>query len=54
MFGMEGNRPHNQTVETKRRPAFPFDSRREFGHPAHAPPFLSEAVAHPFRSTYDT
>lgn len=38
-------------VETNRRPARPLDTGRNFGRVWCAPPFLSAAVAHPFRST---
>jgi len=39
-------RTANQSVETNRRPASPFDAGQQFGSASCAPPFLSAAVAH--------
>jgi len=47
------NSTHNKTVETNRRPAFPFDAGRKFRRAAHAQPLLSAAVAHLFRWLHD-
>lgn len=35
----------NQSVESNRRLAFPFDANRRFRRADHAPPFLSAAAA---------
>jgi hypothetical protein len=40
----------NKSVETNRRPPFPFNAGRQFESDLRAPPFLSAAVAHLFRS----
>jgi hypothetical protein len=40
----------NQSVETNRRPASPFNAGREFVSAACAPPLVSAAVAHLYRS----
>jgi ankyrin repeat protein len=40
----------NKSVETNRRPASPFNAGRQFDSVSCAPPFLSAAVAHLWRS----
>ena len=40
----------NQSVETNRRPASPFNVGRQFESASCAPPTLSAAVAHLYRS----
>ncbi len=41
----------NKSVETNRRPASPLNAVRQFGSASCAPPLLSAAVAHLWRST---
>lgn len=43
----------NKSVETNRRPASPFHAEREFGSASCAPPSLSAAVAHLWRSAHE-
>lgn len=47
---MGRNRKLSKSVETNRRPAIPFNAGREFESASGAPPSLSAAVAHLFRS----